>query len=958
MSIPKLKVYRLDTDFDESNDTDIQSQTKDELLPVSEKELNPLTAAEEMVGVKLRGDCRIVSRQPVQYRYAGIDESSGMRTVPVPCEGWIMGKANIDVAVLNAAGNGWHVLDKRLWDYDVSEVRQYLVGGVYQDAADQSATLVANISHITIRFGAMMENTNLAKSSGNPLYSSSWNASGGQVRISYHPYLEWDQSEKDPSTRSAPFSDIYNGNPDGRTIHYVRTGGTNAESGRSVPDGAAVSRTRMNRFEGNYLYRRRIFPLRVMPVGLSDGSGTVDATFNWYADGMMAPVFMQRVPVPFDDGSSSSGGESSSGPDRWVYKRLEEGSQFTKIYDMSGESPSYTVTLNRSYYRLSEDLYCYPGTIYVFYNFMDDDMGEPFDFDFAYSLHGTAGDTLPGGISQSIYGFFENSLSHGNSGSLDPHYGMAWSGLRQEFLAVRDGRGYDGGRGDALLEDAPGSDAVRFTMPRSFTRNGVSGYTVSAYHEIRIYHDGNLVCEIPPWFIPLDASSSSESSSVSTGYSVEMSGDVVTVAHPSGITVNDLMVACIVDPPAGGDIAGWRVPCYERARKATLFVSSFPNWLKGHLNNDLDVFVGYQQYSGVNTADEQIDSVYPKYVKDGWHPMYPEGALQFTEPVEQYDYYDVFNFGVLSEAVAIPSDKASQIWTEVEGKLLPNYCPTNGSLGNYRIYCSRVMCNVARHEALYQVVRGRMSNISVQGGVSTYKLLTDDSFSEAYGRRWTYRHDNYVRRMYSAGQEELPRVIDSSEDGHERPPAVSTESVERGTLVESETPTIVRANLSSGRAMFIRYVLTGSPVAQNGFIVCLNSSSGLYSREVFGGLADDDVRIHVKIVGRVLNVGPETSQAPVANVDAATVFTQPVSLVPLPDRPDEVIPDIDADVDLDVVQDAAGDGNGRLYRYTYTGFPEFDVCFEPFSYHYTNAANPGDRQVRSVEFMVYKTDKS
>ena len=425
------------------------------------------------------------------------------------------------------------------------------------------------------------------------------------------------------------------------------------------------------------------------------------------------------------------------------------------------------------------------------------------------------------------------------------------------------------------------------------------------------------------------------------------------------VVVHDLMVSCFVKPPSGDDIVGYRVPCYEKVKKASLFVSSFPNWLKGHLNNDLDVFVGYQQYSGVNTADEQIDSIYPKYVKEGWHPMYPEGALQFTEPVEEYDYYDIFNFGAAAGgAVEIPSDKEDEIWTEVGSKLLPNYCPTNGNLGNYRIYCNKVMYNVARYDAVYQVLMARMSNISVQGGVSRYRLLTDEAFSEAYGRRWTYRHDGTVRRMYSAGQEELPRILDSSENGRERPPAVSTISTENGTLVESDREKIVRANLSSDRVMFIRYVLTGNPVVQNGFIVCLNKASAEYAVTDFGQLDDSDIRIHVCIEDRVLKVGPETAQAPVADLDSTTVFSQTVDWVPLPDRPDEIIPGIDEDVDLDEILDAGGDGNGALYRYTYTGFPEFDVCFEPVSYHYTNAQAQNGRQVVSVEFMVYRAGKS
>jgi hypothetical protein len=44
MSIPKLKVYRLDENYSQLNDTDLCSVSKDELLPFSVKKLNPLTA--------------------------------------------------------------------------------------------------------------------------------------------------------------------------------------------------------------------------------------------------------------------------------------------------------------------------------------------------------------------------------------------------------------------------------------------------------------------------------------------------------------------------------------------------------------------------------------------------------------------------------------------------------------------------------------------------------------------------------------------------------------------------------------------------------------------------------------------------------------------------------------------------------------------------------------------------
>jgi hypothetical protein len=84
-------------------------------------------------------------------------------------------------------------------------------------------------------------------------------------------------------------------------------------------------------------------------------------------------------------------------------------------------------------------------------------------------------------------------------------------------------------------------------------------------------------------------------------------------------------------------ILGYRVPCYEKVKSSKLFVSSFPNWVKGHLNNDLDIFVGNQQYSGVTLDETNLDAIYPSYQEDGWYAMYPEGAVQFAENITDYD---------------------------------------------------------------------------------------------------------------------------------------------------------------------------------------------------------------------------------------------------------------------------------------------------------------------------------
>jgi hypothetical protein len=78
---------------------------------------------------------------------------------------------------------------------------------------------------------------------------------------------------------------------------------------------------------------------------------------------------------------------------------------------------------------------------------------------------------------------------------------------------------------------------------------------------------------------------------------------------------------------------GYRIPCYEKVKKSNLFVSSFPNWVKGHLNNDLDVFVGNQVYSGTTVDQNNIEAIYPSYKEDGWYAMYPEGSIQFANDV-------------------------------------------------------------------------------------------------------------------------------------------------------------------------------------------------------------------------------------------------------------------------------------------------------------------------------------
>jgi hypothetical protein len=85
MSIPKLKVYRLDENYSQLNDTDICSVSKDELLPFSVKKLNPLTA-EEMVGVKEHRESRLVVESDWLIRELGLEYKGGFfKTESINC---------------------------------------------------------------------------------------------------------------------------------------------------------------------------------------------------------------------------------------------------------------------------------------------------------------------------------------------------------------------------------------------------------------------------------------------------------------------------------------------------------------------------------------------------------------------------------------------------------------------------------------------------------------------------------------------------------------------------------------------------------------------------------------------------------------------------------------------------------------------------------------------------------
>lgn len=1047
--IPKIKAYRLSQSFDPSNDNDIQYKSGDELVPIVKKNISLKDgAAEEMVGVKSRGDARLVVGSASWNELTlWIDKSkpSLIQTVEVPCDGWTLGKGNFEVLAMwspKVPGTGdvvgWRVVDRMMWDVSVRDVKlyrrtftvssattfkdvwyngvlysgedtvtiapgqgessitacldsesplfQYCAGDTFVEGSKVTAYAqeAHQISLATFRLGDMLLNSSefFNKANGysdfNPIIDFEATAAQEQqsqylnrIRIHYRKYAEYgedpsvqindesagddtsymfgsasdglDISDLSTSRWRVPFGGVYNGN----------------KSGRHVVDPSEG----MSFYEGNYMYRRRIFPLRCLVASTSagydaligsNGSCEFTASENWYADGLLKPVVMERLLV-----------DAGRRGERYVFKPLLEGKQITKVYvhNSNGDGtyyPSYKITFSSSYYRLANGTMTYPTKLYFFYNETSDSLGDIFDFRYDY---GDATQFAMDGYGYENDGtvYTENTNASvlfgvdSTSGDTDPSVPVSsyksHAYRKKEFLAVAEGYGYDSSMGDVLLS-ASGTD-LAFTLS--------SGAYVGL--GLRVYVNGLLVA----WE---EADGTMDGVA---GYSLSKNGTTYTLSVGTGGALpNDLMVSCYEkmdvypypdESVRTRNIIGYRIPCYEKSKKANLFVSSYPNWLKGHLNNDLDVFFGYRLYSGMESENQTTDmSMLPNYVKAGsWHALYTEGAVQFTEEMEEYDYFDVFNFGTQTGAVSVdyssffingymPSGQQSSD----RKTIYPNYQNIDSAL---KLYYNKVMYNVAHYDAVYSVARARLSNISVQGDRSTYALLEDEGFEEGVGRRWTTRTDDSLRMRFNAGQTELPDILEAGQDDKEVVP-VAVISAEAETLMRGSDRNILRVNTSDDRVTMLSYVSGGAE--NDRLVICLNKDTAEHG--IIPSVDSGDIRIHVKVGMAndgeyVLMVGQDAGNT-VTNVTLFDETVNPVTWHELPGMDDRIL-----DGSMTDVQKTVADG-GNIAQYVYETPSDwlYDVCFEPYSYRYNvpggseyqgNKAQP----VASVEFLLYRKMK-
>lgn len=1042
---PKLKVYRLDSNYSAANDNDIQYFENDELLPVSVKKLNPWNT-EVMVGVESKSDARLVQESNENY-YVDLNmaEEGGIvstyKTESCYCDDWVLGQENLYVYVKknksgqtsssssSESGNitrdnmyeseGWYRIPSNWFRFGILKEKVfYDVNGITTNINNAIGFTYAKRIYIEL---------------GNQLFFGTssdvwWNDEGytnfdavEQVRIGYKIYHELGESGLNnfykgnlvatPPKIRVPFDNIYNGN---------KTGRIKVDNDYDTADVYSDDKSIL---EGNYFYRRSIYPLRfkIATVNLTeeqlenlqenqyskdnlvdssiDGynpvasskyvsdyvrdtiltkhgsvcSCTFNGTLNWIIDGDAKPVLMERRRSFNKDGLFT---------DNYIFVQIDEGTQINDLKpELSASGVKYKVTFIPNFYQTATSKYAFPNEVFLMFNESDDRIEGEFDFNYDYARKLSYADeeeTISLGLNTGHAVVSENAKTFNTSSFYK----------KSDLIAVKRNYGYVDGQFLLLneVENSGGWIDLRLTIPKRLTLNGKTN-DISLFnrtgegsgHGGGIYYKGNKIWDgsnltsdynvnwiydssneqytitihptgsdipVPEDVMvvyyeihdvgfkkiqtfefnetqtenvsPSNETESSESSESSEGSesseSSESSWNEESEEESSSSSIYD--GATVIDE-RNPWCYGYRVVCYQKVKNSNLFVSSFPNWVKDHLNNNVDVFIGNTLYSGTDTTNFASDGIYPNYQKSGYAVNYTEGSVHFTDPIDQLDYNDIRNF-------------AAQINSNIS-------IDNNTTDNDLRIYYQKVRANYAYYNGLFNIQRARLSCYTIQDGGFWYALLEDDYFKDSIGKRIVMRKDNYIRMLFESGTESLPKVQKSNPNQKE----ILTMFEE----FKAKPRECVKVNTTNNRVTCINY--TPDSTNYHGIVILNKSYTGKTAIETnLNNLNDnDDIRIHITVDrNNVFNVGLVAEDNTITNNE----FVQKVDWVPLPDTDD-----IYEGMTLEDVYD------NEIQRWTYTNESWFyDVIFEIFSYRYKTAITDRKRNIlNSVEFLVYKIDK-
>jgi hypothetical protein len=141
--------------------------------------------------------------------------------------------------------------------------------------------------------------------------------------------------------------------------------------------------------------------------------------------------------------------------------------------------------------------------------------------------------------------------------------------------------------------------------------------------------------------------------------------------------------------------------------------------------------------------------------------MYHDGAVEFNEPQDEINYFDMLNYGgEITNDISTTSNAGSSTdgWNYVSSPdwRTPDYWVDAKKLA---LAVRKVKYNVAHYDGIYSVIRGRMCNYSNKGETYRYALLEDDDNYGLRNKRLVGRSDSSIRRIMESGRDEMPKLI-------------------------------------------------------------------------------------------------------------------------------------------------------------------------------------------------------
>lgn len=618
MAIPKIKLYRLDENYSPESSVDLQAVNADEIYPFVPKDVS-LNVYEELVGVTYR-DLHIGSAGNLRTVQLEAVSGTTLEYEPVCCQGWCKGMISAIVTYTEGATETAFTLYSRsdgtnpanpdleaALKFEFTQMDEYLAEdgfayGSYDDIPDVDGEKIQFLNKVRRDYvklsiseewtrGKNIVNVSLAYR----IFSSRLDA-GGQGGLALER------------------GNIYDGRSEGRLA---------TASNALERDGSGKL---AKKAEGNKGYRCKFYPLRQKVILQKNAGEYLQPTFSGWTGDMELPANGAFVLTDCETWISNLTDERRP---RLFECLLIDGSQY--LHELT-QDEQYTVeylpqadgTLNlkyqlsQSYYRAGAELH-FPNEVVVRYNEEDDVLKDMAAVDY-FDYDNASGDT--------------GTLSNFRNGPSSMFF------VRKRFNRM------------AMLSGGRDSDFTLTSSGSSFVvdLDEFSEYNDMDMNSLKIYVEG----------MPVYADGASVND-----YTITIDDNSITVIPPAaGQPLTCIMVLYELEQTAWWPTTsapgspwsyGFRICCYEKTNSASLYVSSFRNWVCNHLNNNPDVFYGFQTYDGTLDSSKKTIS----HTDMNYSVLYREGAVLFSDKVPCTSLKEVKNFPPSGSSLTAASSDAS-----------------------------------------------------------------------------------------------------------------------------------------------------------------------------------------------------------------------------------------------------------------------------------------------------------